>query len=273
MRLVGAAGAGFVLYFFSKVVYALGLSATLPVSLAAWTPPWSPGWRASARCSIWRTVEQSWPFRFGPGRRWRRRGDRPCRAVVFPADRPRRRRPGLCRRRGVFLWPGCRCSVRHGALPDLAIGATILAAMLGIGGLGKRARRAGSRRGSPCSWASSLAIGPGLVVNTLLKDHWGRARPHQILEFGGTAHFSPAVLISDQCARNCPSHPGHAALGFWLVAFAAVVPDRWKMPDPMRCLTIGLLVGLCELRKAPISFRMSLLPHYSWLVLTIYSRN
>lgn len=39
LRLVGAAGAGFVLYFFSKVVYALGLSATLPVSLAAWTPP------------------------------------------------------------------------------------------------------------------------------------------------------------------------------------------------------------------------------------------
>lgn len=39
MRIVGAVVAGFVLYFFSKVVYALGLSATLPVVLAAWTPP------------------------------------------------------------------------------------------------------------------------------------------------------------------------------------------------------------------------------------------
>lgn len=38
MRLVGGVGAGFVFYFFSKVVYALGLSATLPVVLAAWTP-------------------------------------------------------------------------------------------------------------------------------------------------------------------------------------------------------------------------------------------
>ncbi len=37
-RLVGGVVAGFVFYFFSKVVYALGLSATLPVALAAWTP-------------------------------------------------------------------------------------------------------------------------------------------------------------------------------------------------------------------------------------------
>ncbi len=39
LRIVGAVIAGFVLYFFSKVVYALGLSATLPVALSAWAPP------------------------------------------------------------------------------------------------------------------------------------------------------------------------------------------------------------------------------------------
>ena len=38
IRLVGGVVAGFVFYFFSKVVYALGLSATLPTILAAWTP-------------------------------------------------------------------------------------------------------------------------------------------------------------------------------------------------------------------------------------------
>ena len=37
-----------------------------------------------------------------------------------------------------------------------------------------------------------LLVGPGLVVNGILKDHWGRARPAEIIEFGGTAHFSPA---------------------------------------------------------------------------------
>jgi lipopolysaccharide export system permease protein len=43
LRIVGATGAGFLFYFFSKVVYALGLSATLPVGLAAWTPPLMTG--------------------------------------------------------------------------------------------------------------------------------------------------------------------------------------------------------------------------------------
>ncbi len=42
-RVAAAAAAGFLLYFFTKVVYALGLSATLPVGLAAWTPPMVTG--------------------------------------------------------------------------------------------------------------------------------------------------------------------------------------------------------------------------------------
>lgn len=38
MRAMGGIGAGFLLYFFSRFTYALGLSATLPVPLAAWAP-------------------------------------------------------------------------------------------------------------------------------------------------------------------------------------------------------------------------------------------
>jgi lipopolysaccharide export system permease protein len=38
VRLMGGVVAGFVFYFFSKVVYALGLSSTLPVIMAAWAP-------------------------------------------------------------------------------------------------------------------------------------------------------------------------------------------------------------------------------------------
>lgn len=38
-RIGGGVAAGFAVYFFSKVVYALGQSATLPQLLAAWTPP------------------------------------------------------------------------------------------------------------------------------------------------------------------------------------------------------------------------------------------
>src|ERR1700751_5961762 len=41
---------------------------------------------------------------------------------------------------------------------------------------------------------AATALGPGLIANTLLKDHWGRARPYQIQEFGGARQFTPAPL-------------------------------------------------------------------------------
>lgn len=60
--------------------------------------------------------------------------------------------------------------------------------------------------------ALNLVIAPGLIVNALLKDHWGRARPDQLLEFGGSAHFTRAWQISDQCSRNCSFTSGDVAL-------------------------------------------------------------
>jgi len=56
-----------------------------------------------------------------------------------------------------------------------------------------------------------LALGPGLVVNAILKDHSGRARPAQIAEFGGEREFSRAFAIADQCKRNCAFVSGHVA--------------------------------------------------------------
>jgi len=38
MMIIGGVAAGFLLYFLSDLVFALGLSARVPVTLAAWTP-------------------------------------------------------------------------------------------------------------------------------------------------------------------------------------------------------------------------------------------
>lgn len=84
-----------------------------------------------------------------------------------------------------------------------------------------------------------LAVGPGLLVNAVFKDHWGRARPSQIVEFGGEKQFTPAWVMTDQCERNCSFVSGHASIGFYLLAFALLSRKHRKS-----LLTLGVLSGL-----------------------------
>lgn len=72
----------------------------------------------------------------------------------------------------------------------------------------------------------ALLVGPGLMANVVFKDHWGRARPRNVLVFGGQAAFTPAFVMSNSCQRNCSFVSGDAAFGFFLPSFAYVVPRR-----------------------------------------------
>lgn len=90
-----------------------------------------------------------------------------------------------------------------------------------------------------------LAIGPGLVVNALLKDHWGRARPYQVEAFGGEKAFTRAGVISDQCESNCAFVSGHASMGFYLFAFSFLWPRHRKKWTAL-ALSAGFTVGLAR---------------------------
>ncbi|MBI5592144.1 MAG: phosphatase PAP2 family protein [Deltaproteobacteria bacterium] len=71
-----------------------------------------------------------------------------------------------------------------------------------------------------------LAIGPGLIVNIVLKDNWGRARPYDVIQFGGKSAFTPAFVISRECRNNCAFVSGHAAMGFYFIAFGFLCQRR-----------------------------------------------
>ncbi len=58
-----------------------------------------------------------------------------------------------------------------------------------------------------------------LIVNVLLKDMWGRARPNDISQFDGREEFSPWYMISNSCESNCSFISGDASVGFFLVVF------------------------------------------------------
>lgn len=86
-----------------------------------------------------------------------------------------------------------------------------------------------------------LLLGPGLMVNEVLKGNSGRARPVTVSQFGGDKQFTPAFAPSDQCQRNCSFVSGHAGMGFFLIALAWVFRDRrWLWAG----LVLGALVGL-----------------------------
>ncbi|MFT3689142.1 phosphatase PAP2 family protein [Paenirhodobacter sp.] len=82
--------------------------------------------------------------------------------------------------------------------------------------------------------AVNFLLGPGLIVNGILKARVGRARPAHLAEFGGDKHFTPMLEISDQCARNCSFSSGEVAqtATFVFVALALLWPHlsprkRW----------------------------------------------
>ena len=107
--------------------------------------------------------------------------------------------------------------------------ALLLILVLRLGWLGWQVLRGGAAaawaRARGALWLlACLATGPGLLVNGLLKSHWGRPRPRDTDLFGGAAPFEPVWVIGDGCARNCSFVSGEAASAAWLVAAALLAP-------------------------------------------------
>ena len=73
----------------------------------------------------------------------------------------------------------------------------------------------------------TLSIAPGLIVNATLKDNWGRARPNESVNFGGTKEFTPAFIPTNQGGYSFSS--GHAAAAFSLMGFVVLASKRRKM--------------------------------------------
>lgn len=75
----------------------------------------------------------------------------------------------------------------------------------------------------------TLAIGPGLIVNALLKNHWGRPRPRATDLFGGHLPFVPAGELTSYCHSNCSFVSGEASSIFWLLCLVPLFPRHLRM--------------------------------------------
>ena len=88
-------------------------------------------------------------------------------------------------------------------------------------------------------------LGPGLIVNGVLKRQWGRARPFMTTDFGGKAQFSAAWDFADQCARNCSFVSGESAGATALaISLCMVLRANRNLMAPWS-YQMGVAVSLC----------------------------
>ncbi|MBU1667358.1 phosphatase PAP2 family protein [bacterium] len=86
-----------------------------------------------------------------------------------------------------------------------------------------------------------FSIGSGIVVNLGLKESFGRARPMEIIQFGGNKEFSPAAVINDKYINQCASFScGHCSFALGFIAFYFLFRKSWVL---VLTLGYGLLVS------------------------------
>ncbi len=101
----------------------------------------------------------------------------------------------------------------------------------------------------------TMLIGAGLIIDRSFKEHWGRPRPKQIIEFGGIQPFrpfyKPNFFEQPEPSKSFPS--GHASMGFLFFSLF-FVGLRLKKPwvfwtGFMLTLVLGSLLGYARMAQ------------------------
>lgn len=90
-----------------------------------------------------------------------------------------------------------------------------------------------------------VALGPGLFVNGIFKEHYGRPRPNQCKQFGGEMAYQPVLAyVNHHSAQKFRSFPcGHASIGFAMMGPYFFLRYRRRSLARM-FMAGGLLLGL-----------------------------
>ncbi|MBN1830209.1 MAG: phosphatase PAP2 family protein, partial [Deltaproteobacteria bacterium] len=119
--------------------------------------------------------------------------------------------------------------------------------LLGLGGLilfgtGIFLRRASRYRKIGLFLFLFLLVGPGFLVNGLMKEYWGRPRPCEIIQFNGAKNYLP--ILAKGTAHEGRSFPsGHAAIAYVLMAPFFFLANAGRRRHSLAVLGLGLAFG------------------------------
>ena len=95
----------------------------------------------------------------------------------------------------------------------------------------------------------TLFFGPGLIINAIFKDWWGRPRPRQIQDFGGKYEFrqvwQPGVPGK---GNSFPS--GHSSMGFHFIVVYYIFRRRRKLVSYLALsgsVIYGTVIGIARM--------------------------
>jgi lipid A 4'-phosphatase len=93
----------------------------------------------------------------------------------------------------------------------------------------------------------TLALGPFVVANVILKDHWARMRPADVVQFGGADRFTAWWDPTGPCPDNCSFIAGEPSGAFWTLAPAALAPPQWRPLAYAAALAFGAGMGVLRM--------------------------
>lgn len=93
----------------------------------------------------------------------------------------------------------------------------------------------------------TLALGPGVLANGILKQHSARMRPTDVVVLGGKERFTPWWNFHGPCAENCSFVAGEPSGAFWTVAPATLTPPQWRPLAYGAAIVFGLAMGVLRM--------------------------